>query len=365
VTDPRGPDEIASTLITYLRGSIGPPALDYAEPPSQIFGGNRSFVYGFRLRDAPAPYSKRLILRVSRSTGGGESTQIEAAIPTALADLGYPVPRVLDWSDSRDPFGGAFMMMERLEGSPLVLGDPPEEMTGRSIISHLLPELGRLLFGHWPSLLAGIQAQLHDLSTDSFLRKLESDGLQPGLLGIDSAVDRLAASIGQHPVEGLRPGLDWLLENCPSTNLSSICHGDFFPNQVFEQDGVVTGVIDWSDVIIGPAELDVGIVKAGIETLPAPWGGVGLALQRRIAGRYVAAYRRLRSLDPPALRYGEAFRCFRTLMSVAVRRLGAEREIGIDVGPNPYDNALAEERLTSRFLALTGVPVTAARTSPK
>jgi aminoglycoside phosphotransferase (APT) family kinase protein len=358
VIDASSPDEVAGVLLSYLRNRIGERSLDYAEIPHRIFGGNRTFVYGFRLEGAPPPYSEPLILRVYRPSSDDERARLEAATQATLANLGYPTPPVLIWSDSRDTFGGAFMIMERLAGRPLMLSDPPEEMTAQTMFRQLLPELGRFLFGRWPRLLANVQVRLHRIDTESFLKMIGSEGLHRDLLGMKSKIGRLAASIDEHSIEGLRSGLEWLDNNRPQdADRYSICHGDFFPNQVFERDGAVTGVIDWGDVIVGPSELDVGIVKAGIETLPAPLGGFGLALQRRIARRYISAYQRLRSLDPVALRYGEAFRCFRTLLGVSLRRLAMAGSTGLDPAPNPYDDPLADERLVARFYAVTGVRV--------
>jgi aminoglycoside phosphotransferase (APT) family kinase protein len=249
--------------------------------------------------------------------------------------------------------------MERLPGGPILLGDPPEEMTGRTIFLQLLPDMGRVLLGNWPRLLAEVQVRLHELDTEAFLRRLEADGVPRSRLSVEAAVRRFAAEVEEHNLDGLRPAVDWLNDHRPkATDGGSICHGDFFPNQVFAQEGSVVGVIDWSDVIIGPAELDVGIVKAGIETLPGPLGPLGVALQRFVSKRYVTAYRKLRALDTGALDYSQAFRCVLTLLSVATRRLAIAEAETPEPGPNPYDHPLAEARLTSRLCELTGVRAT-------
>lgn len=43
-----------------------------------------------------------------------------------------------------------------------------------------------------------------------------------------------------------------------------LCHGDFHPGNVLVDDGVVTGVVDWSAAWLGPAEADVATCRADL-----------------------------------------------------------------------------------------------------
>jgi aminoglycoside phosphotransferase (APT) family kinase protein len=356
VTNPADPDEIARALLAYLRDSLPAPDISFAEKPAPIHGGNRSFVYGFRLSGAPARHAGPLILRVLRPPAEGEIAHLEAAVQSALVDLGYPAPRIVAWSTSSDALGGAFQVMERIAGRPLVLADPPDEMTGGSLLRQMLPDLGRLLFGGWPAIFAAAQVHLHGLDSGRFVAALESEGVPRDRLGLPAGLDRLKAAVDEYSLAGLRSGVQWLRDNQPAGGRPlSICHGDFFPLHVYERQGKVTGVIDWSDVLLAPAEHDVGVVKAGIETLPAMLGPIGLLSQRWVAHRYVAAYRQLRPLDPASLRYAEAHRCFRTLLGVAERRLAISGAIPLEPLPIPYDDPTSERRLVSRFRDITAV----------
>jgi aminoglycoside phosphotransferase (APT) family kinase protein len=353
--DPSDPNQVGTALLRYLRDALEAPGLAYIEQPQPIFGGNRTFVYGFQLGNAPEEYSGPLILRVLRPAEDPESVPLEAGAQAALVDLGYPAPLVLHWSTEPDRLGGPFQVMIRLPGDGLVLANPPEEMTGFTLLRQLLPEFRRLLFGPWPGLLAEIQVRLHELDVDAFREKLSAHGFSQDRITLASHIERFADAVDSHSIEGLRAGLEWLRGNRPDATSASVCHGDFFPNQVLAQDGRVTGVIDWGDVMIAPAELDVGIVRTGLETLAPPLGRPGTALQGWLARKYVAAYERLRPLDPSLLGYGDAFRCFRTLLWTAVRRMAVAGAVVGEPGPNPYDNSVSEGKICSRFERLTGI----------
>ena len=53
--DPSCPHQVAAALAAWLRCTLEAPALDFAEPPRRLLGGNRTFVYAFRLARAQAP----------------------------------------------------------------------------------------------------------------------------------------------------------------------------------------------------------------------------------------------------------------------------------------------------------------------
>jgi aminoglycoside phosphotransferase (APT) family kinase protein len=352
--DLASPQEVADALLAHLRSSQGAQTLEFAERPERVPGGNRTFVYGFELANAADGFDQPLILRIARSQGGEKTIALEGAIQSALFQLGYPTPRILASSDDPDVLGGPFQIMQRLPGKALVFNDPPEDMTGATIFRQVLPELGQLLFGRWPNVLAELQLKLHNLDVEQFVAKVEAAGHLVGALTLEAELRRRSAEVEEHDHDGLRSAMAWLVENCPSDNEDrSICHGDFFPNQVLVNDEGGSGVIDWGDVFIGPGELDVGIVKAGLETLPTPLGSVGFALQKWLGRKVVAAYEALRPLDPSLIEYGQAFRCAGTLLSVATRRLN--QRAGLEIGPNPFDDPIGERRLIDSLRTLTGV----------
>lgn len=373
--DPIGPQE---GLLRFLREHLGDFRLTYLEPPEHIAGGSGVRVFRFQLASGPEGFNRPLVVRMIHDAQVGDTASFESCVQNTLAELGYPVPRVLACCDDPAALGVAFQVMPCVSGRALLTvgnnqGDPEGNA---SFLAQVIPDLHRLLLGDWPRQLARLHAKLHRIPAAHLLRALEADGFDPRRISIVAALDRVAATIEAYGFDDLCPALEWLRANLPAAaEQPAVCHGDFFANQVFGGHGVVN-VLDWSDAIVGPAELDVGIVKCGIETAPvALWGPldrIGLGTQRWLAGRFLSAYRELRPVDPAALRFGEVFRTVQTLVSVFTRRRAMDHEIGRAAGPHPgrrtrwrwqeYDSSAGVERLVA-YLAPTasvrGKPTTA------
>ncbi len=205
---------------------------------------------------------------------------------------------------------GAFQVMARVPGRALLLQDAGPDVGGRAGMQReLLRGFREVAFGPWPRLLA----QTHES--------------------------------GLHSMKSARA---WLRET--SARLPQrlcVCHGDLFPNQVFVSDGRVTGVIDWADALLAPAEVDVSFVYTGVQTVPLPMLGIGMLI-RRVARRFLAAYAAWRSVDTGAVRFGEVLRLVRTLVAVGSHRAGC--------GPEPvrYSSAAGRRNL-HRYLTRLGI----------
>jgi hypothetical protein len=112
--------ELTQPLLEHLRGELDEPGLDYAEPLTPITGGYDTRIFAFRLSGAPGHFSIPLILRVLGRQHLSARALSERAIQNAVAGLGYPAPRVLLASPDPTILGGAFLVMERLPGRPLL-----------------------------------------------------------------------------------------------------------------------------------------------------------------------------------------------------------------------------------------------------
>ena len=117
-------DEIARGLVAHLRGVLGEPGLELAEPPVPLTGGFDTEIHAVRLRGAPAAFAGPLVLRVLRAHHDPAMVMREQAIQNALADQGYPAARVLHATLDPAPLGAAFLLMERLPGTPLISTRP-------------------------------------------------------------------------------------------------------------------------------------------------------------------------------------------------------------------------------------------------
>ena len=134
-----------------------------------------------------------------------------------------------------------------------------------------------------------------------------------------------------------------------------ICHGDFHPLNILAQNGKVTGVIDWVNVVVAPAEMDVGSAIANIATAPF---GVPRALKfalriviSRILLRYQRTYAQRRTLDGETVRYFQVFRCVYQLTAVLRSRAAGGHQSGT------FDSAVGVNNLVRHIRAISGVTV--------
>jgi aminoglycoside phosphotransferase (APT) family kinase protein len=346
VTESESARRIEAPLLRFLRESLGEPRLDWAEPPTFIPGGADVRVYGLRLAHAAGDAAGPLVARVWRSAEGQTAAALESAVQNALAARGYPAPRVLAASDDPVWLGVPFQVMQRAPGEALLRVGNNEK--GGGFLAQVLPDLGRLFLSDWPARLARLHARLHALDPAPILATLARDGVDPTPLGLDARLGRLRDGIEAHGLSALAPMADRLRTEASGDGPAALCHGDFFPNQVFVDDGREV-VLDWTKATLAPPELDVGIVTGGLESvpvaLPGPARAAAFAAQRWLARRFLAAYRAERPVDAARLRRFEVLRALECLSEVLVRRLETAR--GAAVGPNPFDTTLGVERLVA------------------
>jgi aminoglycoside phosphotransferase (APT) family kinase protein len=355
--DPADPAAVRHALIGYLLSRLGEPALDFADPPARILGGDHTWVHGFRLTGPVAPpWRAPLILRILRPTLDPESVRAETVLHGVLADQGYPVPEVLDFELAPARLGGPFQIMTRVPGAPLLHGfDDPDERGGEGLFSQQLRAgLGKMLFSPWPRLLAETHARLHELDTSDLPARLRGAGSDPTWFDLERRLATLRERIDHHALDGLRPVADWLRGQRPGPDVAlRVCHGDLFANQVLAERGRVSGVIDWSRATLAPAELDVGVVAVGMDCvaleIPVPLAQLAEGAHRLIASGFRRAYRRRRRVDPRWFRYGGAFRCAEMLVEVSILRLVRSGRVEGSPGPNPYDSRRGV-RLLARYL---------------
>jgi aminoglycoside phosphotransferase (APT) family kinase protein len=318
--------------------------LAYAEPPVPISGGFDTSIYAFRVSAGPAAWSGPLILRVLRPGHDPVRALRERATQNALAGLGYPVPRVLIASADRGLLGAGFLVMERAAGRPL--------------LAIRRPGIGRML--------AGAQARLHGLNAEALLRALDDEGRAAGwvfdrdAVGFESHLASLDRRIQAAGLAGLADGMRWLRTRQPGERSERvICHGDFHPQNLLAENGRVTAVLDWPNVLVAAPEYDVAATRVvltqtplALLPMPAALRPLAAAGRRLVAARYLAVYRKLRPLDRTRLPYFEAAGCMRGLVRAGEARVGA------GAAPSPLDTSSFGERLAARFGRASGVPVT-------
>ncbi len=338
--------DLAPRLLGYLRTQLGAPGLEFSEPLTAITGGFDTRIFAFRLSGAPPTLSGPLILRLLGPHHEPGRVLRERATQNALADQDYPAPRVFLASTDPTHLGGAWLIMERLPGKPLL-------------------EAGLFRIGR---VLVETQWRLHALDARALLRALDQEGLAASAAGgpaisgdmvsLDSHLAQLRDRVVRGSLRGLEPAMAWLGERRPpSPSRLVICHGDFHPHNILVSGSAVTGVIDWPNTVVADPAYDVAATRAILTLAPVELFAVPAALRWLIrvvrpvmVRRYLAGYRRHRALDPGALAYYEALCCMRGLVRAAESRLrrGA-------APPNPLDVSSFADALAGHFSRITGI----------
>jgi aminoglycoside phosphotransferase (APT) family kinase protein len=175
---------------------------------------------------------RRLVVRVPFEGGRSISLEQEAALLTALAAAGLPVPEVLH-------VDGAWLALSYVEGVPAVA--PADRAAAAVTLADLLVRI------HATDPSTPEVAAL-PLRTPAVARHLQR---QPETLD-DSLQERaVRAALGAHwpPPEPLD---------------TRLLHGDFWPGNVLWRDGAVAAVIDWEEACRGDPLADVGVSRLDI-----------------------------------------------------------------------------------------------------
>ena len=349
--------EVVTRLLQYLASAFDCPDLAYAEVPARISGGRDAAIFGFALQGAPQAIAGPLILRLNRPSVGEQRVKLEAIVHNWLAAHQYVCPDVRATGTDPSALGGVFTVMTRIPGRPLaheiepIVGDGPLIARARGLL-----RLRAILDG---IIDAWVEAQirLHSLDPAPLQAAVGAGGLDPTTITFEAQLSWIISTVEQFSLVGLKPAVDWLKTCRPSAALRpAICHGDFHPLNILAQDGKVTGVIDWVNVVVAPAEMDVGSAIANIATVPFQVPPVlKFALRiliTRILLRYQRAYAQRRALDGDTVRYFQVFRCLYQLAAVLRSRAAGGQHAGA------FDSAVGLNNLVRHIRAISGISVT-------
>ena len=175
----------------------------------------------------------------------------EATVQSALAETGFPVPRIRAVETQGNLLGGPFYLMDRLDGD-VVTSSLPERFEPverrRALVERTV----------------GTLAQLHSL--DITRPSLAELGRPEGYL--ERQVQRFRQLWPQNTQREV-PLIDqlgtWLSRNLPTTQRHAVIHGDYrIGNLMFnqEQEPRVQAVLDWEMATLGDPLADVGYLSA-------------------------------------------------------------------------------------------------------
>src|SRR5262245_17472486 len=88
-------EDLSSRLLRYLRAELRLPDVGLAEPLAPLAGGFDTEIFRFRLSGAAYALAGPLVLRVLSRRHDPFRALRERATQNAVADMGFPAPRVL------------------------------------------------------------------------------------------------------------------------------------------------------------------------------------------------------------------------------------------------------------------------------
>ena len=305
-------DEVV--LLEFIREEVNSPGVEYLQPPQPITGGYASKIYHIQLRNTPETLPGNLVLRLLPghfSASGIIQTKI---LQNYLASNGYPTPRVHITCTEKSVLGGAFCLMDFVEGNTML----------------------KQVSDSTPRQLAEIHANLHQIDPEPLVKELESEGFA---IGTDTWFSSRRRFVEEKGREWMREPLQWLIDNYPKGHRISLCHGDLHLVNILVNDDRVTGVLDWGLRYENPA-YDVATAAItgwtlGPMVIPdLDWNG--------FVQCFIDEYRTLMPLDPYIFEYFKAMKIFVIWVTV---------EYGINVWLYPG----VQDSISEQFKKITGI----------
>jgi aminoglycoside phosphotransferase (APT) family kinase protein len=275
-------DELAAALAARLGGVV--------HDLRRLSGGASRVTSAFDLETGDGA-TRPLILQMDRSGGapGRAKARLEQGLLDAAGRAGVPVPAVLaapDWdADAEaDPLGGAWLVVERLEGETIprkILRDPEWAAARRALTA----QCGRAL------------AAVHTIDPATVEGLPPADPLRDPLPLLDSLGEIRPA---------LELGVRWLAAHRPDANANAdasvhpavTVHGDFRNGNLLVGPDGLRGVLDWELAHAGDPAEDIGWLCAPAWRFGGPGevGGFGsvaelLAAYEEAGGQPIAPER--------------------------------------------------------------------------
>jgi aminoglycoside phosphotransferase (APT) family kinase protein len=296
---------IDEVLLGVLSEHAGVPQA-FAEAPEPMTGGYWAAIYGFELAEPPDDLDGRLVLRVMPSA---DAAIVETTVQRTVADQGYPTPRVV-LSGTDAALGGAFMVMQRVDGVALLEGLG----IGRALWN--LPKTLRRV----ASQLSVASVQLHDLDPQPVTDALVLAGVDIASLGVTGRINEIRAA-AETSLAGFDELLSWLDRGRPSLTPAVVCHGDIHPFNMLMTADDSFNVLDWTNANLCRRELDVGFTAALLQCAPIAVPSIAKksfgALTGALARRFIDTYRRMAPINLDVVEWFEVLQYGRCLAAVA------------------------------------------------
>ena len=354
---------VAEGLREVLRDELGLTGADGSRPPKLLADGVTARAFAVDLNGRP------LVLRVfvpsEEESLPADQHRVEAALQNALADLGYPAPRVLASGDASSPLGAPFILMERAAGRSL-MGVVILGAVGVMALGVALSWIPLLVFlaTYW-FVMVRLLLRLHDVPGSAVRARLGAAGVGPERLSSDAILDEMEEWVERDGRDGRRLLMRWLRESAPNESEPQVvCHGDFwFGNLMAGLRGVV--VLDWTQARLSAREFDLGWIRIQHYSriplpLPEPAYDVLASLIRPLAWLLLGAngwiYGLVHPVDPDRLRYFTVLNAARILLAVEDRRRSCDpKRASGDALLLAWGSPITRALLRRRLCRLTGI----------
>lgn len=289
-------EQLAADLAAVLRPQLGE-ATEVVNLRALTGGASRT-TWAF---DAQTGSQRRaLILRTGPPDDVHAGMELEAAVQTAAAETGAPVPHVLVASDSTAALGNPFLICDEIAGETIV----------RRIQRTLDDDGRRTLLQQCASALAAI----HRARTDA-PGLAEQEQLGEWHQRLDEMQDTTAT---------FEWAFRWLAANRPAPSPAVLVHGDFRMGNLIVDGSTLAAVLDWELVHIGEIYEDLAwfCIRAWRFGAPARLAAGGLGSIEEFVTAYEAAGGA--AVDRAALRW---WLVLATLRWGVICRFQAERHL--------------------------------------
>jgi aminoglycoside phosphotransferase (APT) family kinase protein len=325
------PRRVAEGIERDLRSSYGPSIS--VESGKSLGGGfdNVLVRMGISGTDVPNRWPRETVARVFPRADLALKASREAAVHRFCADTRFPATRVLA-SGAIDSYPYLLLEFVPAQQALLYIALP---WTRKRAVNRLVE----------------LQAQLHNLPTNSWPAVAGARAIDRWLVEIGEAVER-------HPELALDESLLWLQANRERGECDNlrVCHLDFHPMNVLMRwrDGTST-VLDWDVAALADPCCDVGFtvevftVAAG--AYDGPRGAIAGSIMRSAQRMYLPAYRRFGDLDAGRVKYWQALYCVLMQLWISGASVG---DIETRSGAMERLSASLAKKTRSRFEYLTG-----------
>ena len=217
--------DVSARFLSYLR-SERTDTTTYEIAPTPLTGGIDSRIYQYKLEG-----KQSRVLRILPPTRDAKELFHLQTVYKTLSIHGINVPLIHSVCDDKSILGGCFAVMDLLPGSTLSAQEPEIQT----------------------NVIGKTMASMHDLEVNPIIDELKKSGI-PEEHFLSPAVLKNQLNIFEENYPWTSEHVYWLRDRLPlAGGKLSIIHGDYHAGNLMFEDGMVTGVLDWSFLIADPA----------------------------------------------------------------------------------------------------------------